>query len=182
MRLHVGTEDGVDAGLIAALAAQPAQQVGIERHGNRFFWRGQHHLGRFPECGVRGVRVGSAASPFRIAPGVRRRRPDQSVVRLAFAVARFALFAVWNPSSDEGACVRRSPENLLILTHQCPASKITKAGATSSWCYTRQQRQVGHGIANVLWEHLPRPCKRRKDQRVAIPVIPSGVLHSWLRF
>jgi hypothetical protein len=45
MRLHVGAQDGVDAGLIAAFAAKPAQQVGIEAHGDRFFWRGQHYLG-----------------------------------------------------------------------------------------------------------------------------------------
>src|SRR5438270_1209012 len=37
---------------------------------------------------------GSAAIPLRIAPGVRRRRPDQSVLRLAFAVARFARDAL----------------------------------------------------------------------------------------
>jgi hypothetical protein len=64
MRLHVGAQDGVDAGLIAALAAEPAQQVGIETHGDRFFWRGQHHLGRFPECGVRTVPVGISGYPF----------------------------------------------------------------------------------------------------------------------
>src|SRR5438270_13718973 len=38
---------------------------------------------------------GSAAIPLRIAPGVRRRRPDQSVLRLAFAVARFARDALF---------------------------------------------------------------------------------------
>jgi hypothetical protein len=64
MRLHVGAQDGIDAGLIAVLAAEPAQQVGVEAHGDRFFWRGQHHLGRFPECGVRGVRVGITGYPF----------------------------------------------------------------------------------------------------------------------
>src|SRR5436309_14124628 len=36
----------------------------------------------------------SAAIPLRIAPGVRRRRPDQSVLRLAFGLARFARDAL----------------------------------------------------------------------------------------
>jgi hypothetical protein len=40
MRLHVGAQEGVDANLIAAFAAESAQQVGIEPHGDRFFWRG----------------------------------------------------------------------------------------------------------------------------------------------
>jgi hypothetical protein len=64
MRLHVSAQDGIDAGLIAAFAAEPARQVGIEPHGYHFFWRGQHHPGRFPECGVRGVRVGITGYPF----------------------------------------------------------------------------------------------------------------------
>jgi hypothetical protein len=64
VRLHVGAQDGIDAGLIAAFAAEPAQQVGIEAHGDRFFWRGQHYLGRFPECSVCGVRVAISGYPF----------------------------------------------------------------------------------------------------------------------
>src|SRR5436305_9152812 len=64
MRLHVGAQDGIDAGLIAALAAEPAQQVGIEPHGYCFFWRRQHHLGRFPECGIRGLRVRISGNPL----------------------------------------------------------------------------------------------------------------------
>ena len=91
MRLHVGAEDGVDAGLIAAFAAEPAQQVGIEPHGHRFFWRGQHHLGRFPERSVRGVRVAISGYPFTDRSRRTAAQPDQSVLRVAFAVARFAL-------------------------------------------------------------------------------------------
>jgi hypothetical protein len=75
MRLHVRPEDGIGAGLIDALAAEPAQQVGIEPHGDHFFWRGQHHLGRLPECGVRGVSVGISGDPLRIGPSVRRSGP-----------------------------------------------------------------------------------------------------------
>jgi hypothetical protein len=36
MRVHVRAEDGVDARLVSALAAKPAQQVGIEAHGHDF--------------------------------------------------------------------------------------------------------------------------------------------------
>ena len=32
--VHVGAQDGVNAGLVAALLAEPAEQVGVEAHGN----------------------------------------------------------------------------------------------------------------------------------------------------
>jgi len=64
MCLHVGAQDGIDAGLIAGFLAEPAQQVGIESHGYHFFRRRQHHLGRFPGCGIRGVRVEISCDPF----------------------------------------------------------------------------------------------------------------------
>ena len=58
LRLHVGAEDGVDAGLVAALLAEPAEQVGVEAHGHDGFWRGHYDLGVFPESGVGRVSVG----------------------------------------------------------------------------------------------------------------------------
>jgi hypothetical protein len=38
--LHIGAEDGVDAGLIALVLAEPAEQVGVQAHGYDFFWDG----------------------------------------------------------------------------------------------------------------------------------------------
>jgi hypothetical protein len=35
MRLHIGAQDGVDAGLVSAPAAKPAQQFGVEARGQR---------------------------------------------------------------------------------------------------------------------------------------------------
>jgi hypothetical protein len=56
--LHVGAEDGVDAGLIAAVLAEPAEQVGVEAHGYDFFGRRHDQLCIFPEGFVGGAGVG----------------------------------------------------------------------------------------------------------------------------
>jgi hypothetical protein len=56
--VHVGAQDGVDAGLVAALLAKPAEQVGVEAHGHDGFWGRHYDLGVFPEGGVGGVSVG----------------------------------------------------------------------------------------------------------------------------
>jgi hypothetical protein len=56
--LHVGAEDGVDAGLVAGVLAEPAEQVGVEAHGYDFFGHGHDDLGVFPEGFVGGVGVG----------------------------------------------------------------------------------------------------------------------------
>jgi hypothetical protein len=58
LRFHIGAEDGVDAGLIAALLAKPAEQVGVEAHGHDGFWGGHYDLGVFPEGGIGRVSVG----------------------------------------------------------------------------------------------------------------------------
>ena len=64
MRLHVGAEDGVDASLVAALLAEPAEQVGVQPHGHNFFWCRHHDFGAFPEFGIRGMGVGVGRNPF----------------------------------------------------------------------------------------------------------------------
>src|ERR1022692_2674722 len=56
--VHVGAEDGVDAGLVAALLAIPAEQVGVEAHGHDFFGDRHDNLGVFPEGFVGGAGVG----------------------------------------------------------------------------------------------------------------------------
>jgi hypothetical protein len=56
MSLHVGAQNRVDAGLVAGFAAVPAEQIGVETHGNDFFWSGKYKLGSLPE-----VRIGSAS-------------------------------------------------------------------------------------------------------------------------
>jgi len=56
--VHVGAEDGVDAGLVAALLAEPAEEVGVEAHGHDGLGGGHYDGGGFPECGVGGVSVG----------------------------------------------------------------------------------------------------------------------------
>jgi hypothetical protein len=58
LRLHVGAEDGVDAGLVAGMLAEPAEQVGVEADGYDFFGNRHDHLGVFPEGFVGGVGVG----------------------------------------------------------------------------------------------------------------------------
>jgi hypothetical protein len=56
--LHVGAEDGVDAGLVAGVLAEPAEQVGVEADGDDFFGNRHYNLGVFPEGLVGGVGVG----------------------------------------------------------------------------------------------------------------------------
>jgi len=62
--LHVGAEDGVDAGLVAGGAAEPAEQVGVEAHGDDLFWRGQDEFGGLPELSVGGAGVGVGGEDF----------------------------------------------------------------------------------------------------------------------
>src|SRR5207253_945423 len=56
--VHVGAEDGVDAGLVAGVLAEPAEQVGVEAHGYDFFGNRHDNLGVFPEGFIGGVGVG----------------------------------------------------------------------------------------------------------------------------
>ncbi len=58
LALHIRAEDGVDAGLVAGVLAEPAEQVGVEAHGNDLFGCGQDDLGIFPKGSVGGVGVG----------------------------------------------------------------------------------------------------------------------------
>jgi len=59
-------EEGVDAGLVAALLAEPAEQVGVEAHGDDFFGHRHDNLGVFPEgcVGRVGVGVGKNSSAY----------------------------------------------------------------------------------------------------------------------
>lgn len=43
--LHICAQDGVDAGLISAFAAEPAEQVGVEAHSHDFFRHRQDNFG-----------------------------------------------------------------------------------------------------------------------------------------
>jgi hypothetical protein len=43
--------------LVAALLAEPAEQVGVEAHGDDGLRDGHYDVGIFPECGVGGVKV-----------------------------------------------------------------------------------------------------------------------------
>jgi hypothetical protein len=56
--VHVGAEDGVDAGLVARVLAEPAEEVGVEADGDDFFGHGHDDPGVFPEGFVGGVSVG----------------------------------------------------------------------------------------------------------------------------
>jgi hypothetical protein len=56
--VHVGAEDGVDAGLVAGVLAEPAEQVGVEADGDDFFGDRYDELGVFPEGFVSGVGAG----------------------------------------------------------------------------------------------------------------------------
>jgi hypothetical protein len=48
MRPHISAQDGVDAGLVASLLLEPAEQVGVEPHGHNFFRRRHYDFGRVP--------------------------------------------------------------------------------------------------------------------------------------
>ena len=58
MCLHIRVQDGIDAGLLAALLAEPAKQVGVEPHGHDFFSRRHRDRGALPKRGTRGMGVG----------------------------------------------------------------------------------------------------------------------------
>jgi hypothetical protein len=58
MRLHVGAQDGVDTGLVAALLPKPAQQVGIQPHRHNFLRRRHYDTGILPEILIRDLGVG----------------------------------------------------------------------------------------------------------------------------
>jgi hypothetical protein len=45
--VHVGAEDGVGAGLVAGVLAEPAEQVGVEAHGDDGFRVGVTILAAF---------------------------------------------------------------------------------------------------------------------------------------
>lgn len=64
--VHVRAQDGVDAGLVAGVLAEPAEQVGIEAHGHDFFWGGHDDLGVLPEgsIGRAGVGVGEDGAAY----------------------------------------------------------------------------------------------------------------------
>jgi hypothetical protein len=56
--LHEGAEDGVDAGLVAGVLAEPAEEVGVEADSDDFFGHRHDDLGVFPEGFAGGVGVG----------------------------------------------------------------------------------------------------------------------------
>ena len=64
MRFHVGAEDGVDAGLLSAFAAESTEQVGIQAQGDDFFRCGQDDLGGLPELRICGAGLGIGADVF----------------------------------------------------------------------------------------------------------------------
>ena len=66
---HVSAQDGIDAGLLAALLAEPIQQVLVQPHGYHGFSGGPDELGVLPEVYTRGVGVRvrcDATANFRI--------------------------------------------------------------------------------------------------------------------
>jgi hypothetical protein len=64
--VHIGAEDGVDAGLVAGVLAEPAEEVSVEADGDDFFGHGHDHPGVFPEglVGGAGVGVGEEAAAY----------------------------------------------------------------------------------------------------------------------
>jgi hypothetical protein len=56
--LHIGAEDGVDAGLVAGVLAEPAEKVGIEAHSYDFFGDRHDYFCVLPKGVVGGVGVG----------------------------------------------------------------------------------------------------------------------------
>jgi hypothetical protein len=53
--LHVGAQDGVDAGLVFALVPEPAEPICVEPHHHDFVRCGQHDFCGFPDIGVHGA-------------------------------------------------------------------------------------------------------------------------------
>lgn len=64
MRPHIRPQNSVDASLVAALLAEPAEQVGIQPHGHNFFRSGHDDLGGFPELFVRGMSIRIGGDPL----------------------------------------------------------------------------------------------------------------------
>ena len=66
VRLHIGAQDCIDAGLVAALLSKPGQQILIQSHGHNRFSRGPYDFGVFPELLIRGahLRVGGNAVAY----------------------------------------------------------------------------------------------------------------------
>ncbi len=58
MGVHIRAEDGVDAGLVAALLAEPAEQVGVEAHGHDGLGSGHYDVGVLPERGIGRMSIG----------------------------------------------------------------------------------------------------------------------------
>ena len=53
VRLHIATQDGVDAGLIASLFAEPRKKVSIQSYGYNCFTGGHDDLGISPKGFIR---------------------------------------------------------------------------------------------------------------------------------
>jgi hypothetical protein len=90
--VHIGPQDCVDAGLVAGVLAEPAEEVGVEADGDDFFWGGQDYFCGFPEgfvCGM-GVRVGEDA----LADGGWAHAIQAVPVGLDFAAARGGAIAI----------------------------------------------------------------------------------------
>jgi hypothetical protein len=79
--LHVGAEDSVDAGLVAGVLAEPAEQVGVEAHCHDLFGDRHDEFCVLPEGFIGGVDAGVgedaaadigwrlAAQPFPVCAG-----------------------------------------------------------------------------------------------------------------
>ncbi len=82
LRLHIGAQDGVDAGLVAALLPEPAEKVGIKPHGHDGFRRRHNdlRLAFFQNAASVGRASGSARMPLRIAAGLMPSSLRQSVL------------------------------------------------------------------------------------------------------
>jgi hypothetical protein len=82
MGVHIGAQDCVDAGLIAALAPKPRQQIGIDTHCDRLFAARHDNACRLPECRVgrpdlrvlddcrMNLFIGHAAQPLPVGAGL----------------------------------------------------------------------------------------------------------------
>lgn len=63
MRLHVGAENGVNAGLIPLLLPEPLQYIRIQPDGDNLFAARYHHFCLFPKGGVGGMGVRVRLNP-----------------------------------------------------------------------------------------------------------------------
>ncbi len=128
--VHVGAEDGVDAGLVAGVLAEPAEQVSVEAHGDDFFWHRHDDLCVFPEGVVGGVGVGigkNSAADFG-----RRHAAQPRPVRAALALERvrvrlrcFASSAVSRaaPSATRNCFSRHAGHIVSVYLHNVKISK-----------------------------------------------------------